>query len=57
MTGYLTSHTMVSNYEKWNRKFRLSSFTAYQAQNILDISHEKEAQSLQHYQHTEYVGQ
>jgi hypothetical protein len=23
----------------------------------LDISHEKEAQSLQHYQHTEYVGQ
>jgi hypothetical protein len=45
MTGYSTIYTMIINYEKWNRKFRFSSFSAYHAKNILKMNQAKDDQS------------
>lgn len=46
MAQYLTYHTVIGNYKKWNRKFRFLSFSAYQTlvKNLKEIHHAKDTQ-------------
>jgi len=52
----LIFHTMISNYKKQDKKFKLSCFMACETQINFKISYAEVAQSWQCYEHTEYTG-